>query len=46
MQDLEWLNHRRLRIELGMRPPAEFEADYHHPELGLPPRSKGPGKSV
>jgi putative transposase len=32
---VDWFNHRRLHGELGMVPPAEFEAAYHH---AAPPR--------
>jgi putative transposase len=28
---VDWFNHRRLHGELGMLPPAEFEAAYHQP---------------
>jgi len=28
MDDVDWFNHRRLHGELGMIPPAEFEANY------------------
>ena len=27
---IDWFNHRRLHGELGMVPPAEFEASYYH----------------
>jgi putative transposase len=27
---VDWFNHRRLHGELGMVPPAEFEASYYH----------------
>ncbi|TAK24776.1 MAG: hypothetical protein EPO26_04670 [Chloroflexota bacterium] len=27
---VDWFNHRRLHGELGMIPPAEFEAAYYH----------------
>jgi len=29
LADVDWFNHRRLHGELGMLPPAEFEAAYH-----------------
>jgi putative transposase len=30
LDDIDWFNHRRLHGELGMIPPAEFEAIYYH----------------
>jgi len=30
LEYVDWFNHRRLHGELGMVPPAEFEAAYHH----------------
>ena len=34
LEYVDWFNHRRLHTELGMIPPAEYEAaftnDYHH----------------
>ena len=30
LQYVDWFNYRRLHGELGMVPPAEFEAAYHH----------------
>jgi putative transposase len=32
LEYVDWFNHRRLHTELGMRPPAEFEAEYDHQE--------------
>ena len=29
LEYVDWFNHRRLHGELGMVPPADFEADYH-----------------
>ena len=33
---VDWLGHRRLHGELGMVPPAEFEARYHERAAALP----------
>jgi putative transposase len=33
---VDWFNHRRLHGELGMVPPAEFEARYHERVAALP----------
>jgi putative transposase len=33
---VDWFNHRRLHGELGMIPPAEFEARYHERATALP----------
>lgn len=33
---VDWFNHRRLHGELGMVPPAEFEARYHERTAALP----------
>ena len=30
LEYVDWFNNRRLHGELGMLPPAEFEAAYHH----------------
>jgi putative transposase len=30
LEYVDWFNHRRLHGELGLVPPAEFEAAYHH----------------
>jgi putative transposase len=30
LEYVAWFNHRRLHGELGMVPPAEFEASYYH----------------
>ena len=27
---IDWFNHRRLHGEIGLVPPAEFEAQHHH----------------
>jgi putative transposase len=32
LEYVDWFNHRRLHTELGMRPRAEFEAEYPHGE--------------
>jgi putative transposase len=32
LEYVDWFNHQRLHTELGMRPPAEFEATYDHQE--------------
>ena len=32
LEYLDWFNHRRLHSELGMVPPAEFEAAHYHEE--------------
>lgn len=32
LEYVDWFNHRRLHTEFGMRPPAEFEAEYPHQE--------------
>jgi putative transposase len=32
LEYVDWFNHRRLHTELGMAPPAEFEAIYHAQE--------------
>ena len=32
LEYLDWFNQRRLHSELGMLPPAEFEADHYHEE--------------
>ena len=32
LEYLDWFNQRRLHTELGMTPPAEFEAAYYHEE--------------
>ena len=33
---VDWFNHRRLHGELGMVPPAEFEAAHYHQPTALP----------
>ena len=33
---VDWFNHRRLHGELGLVPPAEFEATYHDRAAALP----------
>jgi putative transposase len=37
LEYVDWFNHRRLHGELGMRPPAEFEARYDEGAAALPP---------
>jgi putative transposase len=32
LEYLDWFHQRRLHSELGMVPPAEFEADHYHEE--------------
>ena len=32
LEYLDWFNQRRLHTELGMVPPAEFEAAHYHEE--------------
>jgi putative transposase len=32
LEYLDWFNRRRLHTELGMVPPAEFEAAHYHEE--------------
>jgi putative transposase len=36
LEYVDWFNHRRLHGELGMVPPAEFEAAYYHQPTALP----------
>ena len=36
LEYVDWFNHRRLHGELGMLPPAEFEARYHERAAALP----------
>lgn len=43
---VDWFNHRRLHGEIGLIPPAEFEADHwasvtpeHYPETPVPTRA-------
>jgi len=36
LEYVDWFNHRRLHGELGMVPPAEFEAHYHAHVTALP----------
>lgn len=37
LEYVDWLNHRRLHGEIGMLPPAEFEARYDQHATALPP---------
>src|SRR5437868_7674528 len=37
LEYVDWFNHRRLHGELGMVPPAEFEAGYYERAAALPP---------
>ena len=36
LEYVDWFNHHRLHGELGMVPPAEFEARYHERAAALP----------
>jgi putative transposase len=36
LEYVDWFNHRRLHGELGLVPPAEFEAAYYHQPAALP----------
>jgi putative transposase len=36
LEYVAWFNHRRIHGELGMVPPAEFEAAHYHEAAALP----------
>jgi len=44
MDWVHWFNHERVFARLGYRSPAEYEAQYHHPQRPPPSPAKPTGR--